>query len=100
MAVACLNIAAAHMAQQHFAAAADGCSHALQLQPDSVKGLVRRARCYSRMHEYAVSASMQACNPQQAHVGPGSPPEIHAMGDVTADGSSGPCKSVRAGPQQ
>ena len=57
MAIVTLNIAAVHLAQQHYVAAADSCSDALQLQPNNVKGLVRRSRCYSRMHEYAVRFS-------------------------------------------
>ena len=52
--VVLLNIAAVQLARQEFAAAADSCSAALKLQPDNIKGLVRRAKCYSNMHEYKV----------------------------------------------
>ena len=62
--VVLLNIAAVQLTAQEYAAAADSCSTALVLQPDNVKGLVRRAKCYSHMNEYKVR-----CSTRKLHVG-------------------------------
>ena len=56
MAAVHLNIAAAELGLHQFAAAAGSCSAALLLQRDSVKALLRRAKAYGHMHEYAVRA--------------------------------------------
>ncbi len=51
-----LNIAAVHMEQGEYAAACSSCSAALVLDPENLKGLVRRAQCYIAKHEHKVSS--------------------------------------------
>ena len=51
-----LNIAAVHMEQGEYAAACSSCTAALVLDPENVKGLVRRAQCYIAKHEHKVSS--------------------------------------------
>lgn len=60
MAAVQLNIAAALLGLEQYAAAADSCSAVLQLQRDSIKALLRRAKAYGHMHEYAVCTG---CHP-------------------------------------
>lgn len=50
-----LNIAAVHLRSRHYSIAAESCSTALSIQPQNVKGLIRRAKCFCFMHEYEVS---------------------------------------------
>ena len=59
-----LNIAAVHMGLKQYATAASNCSRALSIQPENVKGLIRRAKCRCFMHEYQVRlVAVVACVP-------------------------------------
>ncbi len=49
-----LNIAAVHMGLKQYTTAADCCSRAISIQPENIKGLIRRAKCRCFMHEYQV----------------------------------------------
>ena len=53
-AAVCLNMAAVHLARQHFADAAKCCTDALQSSSCSVKAYLRRANAYIGLHEYQV----------------------------------------------
>ena len=48
-----LNIAAVHIARQDFGQAVEACNAALELKPDNVKGLLRRAKALLGRHEYS-----------------------------------------------
>ena len=51
-----LNIAAVCIAIRDYSQAVHWCSEALKLQPDSVKGLLRRSRANLERHEYEVTS--------------------------------------------
>jgi len=48
-------MAAAHMARCEFGAAAARCGDALQLEPDSIRVLLRRAKALTQRGEYALA---------------------------------------------
>lgn len=55
-----LNLAAGHIAQKEFGAAARRCTEALALDPENIKALLRRAKAYTGRREYEARCSAAA----------------------------------------
>lgn len=50
-----LNLAAVRLSLKQYRQASQDCTKALELQPGNVKALLRRAKAFMYLHEYAVS---------------------------------------------